>query len=175
MANNTISQIQINGTTYDLLDAATRSTVSQLDSRVSTLEDSVGNVPSSITPLANTVSQCADLLLPKVSYKTTDWFTLKSGWTIPSNFATEFSITQKGRFYVTNIVIKSSNSISANSAIQIGDWTNVAIQKQLNFMVGSFSSGTFGIQDNGLYLYTFNSIPANVNIWLRGIFTLNWF
>lgn len=41
MANNTISQVEINGATYDLLDAATRSTVSQLDQRVSTLEDSV--------------------------------------------------------------------------------------------------------------------------------------
>ena len=41
MANNTISQVEVNGTTYDLIDASTRSTVSQLDQRVSTLEDSV--------------------------------------------------------------------------------------------------------------------------------------
>ncbi len=40
-SNNTISQVEINGTTYDITDATTRSTVSQLDQRVSTLEDSV--------------------------------------------------------------------------------------------------------------------------------------
>ena len=43
MANNTISQVEINGTTYDLLDANTLSAVSALDQRVTTLESSVGN------------------------------------------------------------------------------------------------------------------------------------
>lgn len=43
MPNNTISQVQVNDTTYDLLDANTLSAVSAIESRVKALEDSVGN------------------------------------------------------------------------------------------------------------------------------------
>ena len=41
MANNTISQVEINGTTYDLLDANTLSALDSLKTRVTTLESSV--------------------------------------------------------------------------------------------------------------------------------------
>ena len=41
MANNTISQVEINGTTYDLLDANTLEAVSTLEQKVTDLEDSV--------------------------------------------------------------------------------------------------------------------------------------
>ena len=41
MANNTISQVTVNGTTYDLLDANTLSAVSALNTRVTALESSV--------------------------------------------------------------------------------------------------------------------------------------
>ena len=41
MPNNTISQVEVNGTTYDLLDANTLSAVSSIESRVTALEDSV--------------------------------------------------------------------------------------------------------------------------------------
>ena len=44
MANNTISQVEINGTTYDLLDANTLSAVSALDQRVTSLESSVDRI-----------------------------------------------------------------------------------------------------------------------------------
>ena len=40
-SNNTISQVEVNGTTYDLLDANTLSAVSALNTRVSQLENSV--------------------------------------------------------------------------------------------------------------------------------------
>ena len=40
-SNNTISQVTINGTDYDLLDANTLSAVSALDARVTALESSV--------------------------------------------------------------------------------------------------------------------------------------
>lgn len=43
MANNTISQVEINGTTYDLLDANTLSALDSLKTRVTTLEDSVAD------------------------------------------------------------------------------------------------------------------------------------
>ena len=59
MANDTISQVEINGTTYDLLDAATRSTVSQLDTRVSNLEsylDASGNVNMKKKTITNLTS-----------------------------------------------------------------------------------------------------------------------
>jgi len=38
MANNTISKIEISGTTYDICDASTRATVDNLKTRVTTLE-----------------------------------------------------------------------------------------------------------------------------------------
>ena len=66
-SHNTISQVEINGTTYDITDATTRDTVSQLDSRVTALESSVGNVPSSMTPLVNTVSQLENSINNKVN------------------------------------------------------------------------------------------------------------
>ena len=56
MANNTISQVTINGTTYDLLDANTLSAVSSLNTRVTALESSVGNIRLNVTPLLDTVS-----------------------------------------------------------------------------------------------------------------------
>lgn len=48
MPNNTISQVEVNGTTYDLLDANTLSAVSSLAQRVSTLEDSVDTIQYSL-------------------------------------------------------------------------------------------------------------------------------
>jgi len=44
MANNTISQVEINGTTYDLLDANTLNTVSSLKQKVTDLEASVDDL-----------------------------------------------------------------------------------------------------------------------------------
>lgn len=49
MPNNTISQVEVNGTTYDLLDANTLSAVSAIESRVTALEDSVDAVKTSLT------------------------------------------------------------------------------------------------------------------------------
>ena len=44
MANNTISQVTVNGTTYDLLDANTLSAVSDLEQKVTALESSMAEV-----------------------------------------------------------------------------------------------------------------------------------
>ena len=44
MANNTISQVEINGTTYDLLDANTLDRLSDLETTVTTLESSMDNI-----------------------------------------------------------------------------------------------------------------------------------
>ena len=57
MPNNTISQVKVNGTTYDLLDANTLSTVSDLESRVTSLENSVANVPTAIANAATAINR----------------------------------------------------------------------------------------------------------------------
>lgn len=49
MANNTISQVEINGTTYDLLDANTLSAVSSLREDVTALQNSVASPRMRVT------------------------------------------------------------------------------------------------------------------------------
>jgi len=53
MANNTISQVTVNGTTYDLLDANTLSAVSALNTRVTALESSVASKASTSDSIKN--------------------------------------------------------------------------------------------------------------------------
>ena len=58
MPNNTISQVEVNGTTYDLLDMNTLSAVSAIERRVTALEDSVSSMDylngQSVVPMMRT-------------------------------------------------------------------------------------------------------------------------
>ena len=63
MPNDTISQVEVNGTTYDLLDMNTLSAVSAIERRATALESSVGdivnNVQSQVRKLTSIIPQDA--------------------------------------------------------------------------------------------------------------------
>lgn len=127
MANNTISQIEVNGITYDLLDANTLSAVSALNQRVTSLESSVSPKAVSYTNSfgsgisgsgVQSAVKIAGIVFVKfnIAISTLSWTTIATGLPTPNRLFTSGVVSYYSSSNGTTVGVGfSGNALVARS------------------------------------------------------------